>query len=223
MVFKGADAVGFEEDARLTAMWLWTLSTGNGNGNRKSDGGTEVRASTGYMLEYDAARKIAQGLGAHLEQLDSIVEVKGDKARLLSVSDRTRHLFGKDEVRTPSKRKKKVEQPKLFNVLDENLGKEGPYGFGEGPFGSTPFGGGGDKSPNTPKVGPTMLDKVHQAMILFAAGRAEAVKRFLVEEGVGRDSRFWTLAQALAALYPSGSVERRWVEGVLARKKSLGF
>ena len=27
MVFKGADASGFEEDARLTAMWLWTLSS----------------------------------------------------------------------------------------------------------------------------------------------------------------------------------------------------
>ena len=31
------------------------------------------------------------------------------------------------------------------------------------------------------------------------------------------------LAQALAALYPAGSEERRWVEGVLARKKSLGI
>jgi putative DNA methylase len=27
MIFSGADATGFEEDARLTAMWLWTLST----------------------------------------------------------------------------------------------------------------------------------------------------------------------------------------------------
>ncbi|MFH0904042.1 MAG: DUF1156 domain-containing protein, partial [Methanobacteriota archaeon] len=36
MIFQGADATGFEEDARLTAMWLWTLSTGtNGNGNKK--------------------------------------------------------------------------------------------------------------------------------------------------------------------------------------------
>ena len=29
MIFEGADATGFEEDARLTAMWLWTLSTGS--------------------------------------------------------------------------------------------------------------------------------------------------------------------------------------------------
>ena len=26
MIFTGADATGFEADARLTAMWLWTLS-----------------------------------------------------------------------------------------------------------------------------------------------------------------------------------------------------
>src|SRR5437868_1281419 len=27
-IFKDADASGFEEDARLTAMWLWTLNAG---------------------------------------------------------------------------------------------------------------------------------------------------------------------------------------------------
>jgi hypothetical protein len=60
-------------------------------------------------------------------------------------------------------------------------------------------------------------------MILFAAGRSEALKRFLVEEGVGRDSRFWSLAQALSALYPTHTVEKRWIDGVLSRKKGLGF
>ena len=50
---------------------------------------------SGFVLEYDAARKIAQGLGAHLEQLSSLVEVSGDKARLLPVSERARHLFGR--------------------------------------------------------------------------------------------------------------------------------
>ena len=59
-------------------------------------------------------------------------------------------------------------------------------------------------------------------MILFAAGRGEALRRFL-EEGVGREGRFWTLAQALSALYPAGSDEKRWIDGVLARKKGLGF
>lgn len=60
-------------------------------------------------------------------------------------------------------------------------------------------------------------------MILFASGRGEALKRFLVEEGVGRDQRFWRLAQALSALYPTGTDEKRWVDGILARKKGLGF
>jgi len=44
-----------------------------------------------------------------------------------------------------------------------------------------------------------------------------------VDEGVGRDQRFWRLAQAFSALYPSGTDEKRWVDGVLARKKGLGF
>jgi hypothetical protein len=73
------------------------------------------------------------------------------------------------------------------------------------------------------KIGATVLDRVHQSMILFGAGRSEALKRFLVEDAAGNDSRFWTLAQALSALYPSHTDEKRWVDGVLARKKGLGF
>ena len=49
------------------------------------------------------------------------------------------------------------------------------------------------------------------------------MKRFLVEDGIGKDGRFWWLAQALSALYPAGVEEKRWVEDVLARKKGLGF
>jgi putative DNA methylase len=60
-------------------------------------------------------------------------------------------------------------------------------------------------------------------MILFGAGRGEALKRFLVDDGVGRDDRFWRLAQAFSSLYPSSTDEKRWVDGVLARKKGLGF
>ena len=59
--------------------------------------------------------------------------------------------------------------------------------------------------------------------MLFAAGRSNALKRYLVDEGIGKDERFWSLAQALSALYPSHTDEKRWVDGVLARKKGLGF
>lgn len=218
MIFEGADATGFEEDARLTAMWLWTLNAGASdegqvasdeseeNDDSDESSGKKAKAS-GYVLEFDAARKIAQGLGAHLEDLDSIVEVKGDKATLISVSDRGRDLFGyKESSSTTGKKKKKTKsQGKLFIEMEDD-----EY--------ETVFGIGG-----APKSGETTLDRVHQTMLLFGAGRSEAVKRFLVDDGNGNDERFWRLANALSALYPSGSQEKRWVDGVLARKKGLGF
>ena len=71
--------------------------------------------------------------------------------------------------------------------------------------------------------GATVLDRVHQCMLLFAAGRSDALKRFLVDEDHGKDAKLWKLAQSLSALYPTGSNEKRWVDGVLARKKGLGF
>lgn len=67
------------------------------------------------------------------------------------------------------------------------------------------------------KVGETTLDRVHQAMILFAAGRGKVLKRFLIEDSAGRDQCFWRLS----ALYPAATSEKRWVDGVLARKKGL--
>jgi hypothetical protein len=217
MVFRGADATGFEADARLTAMWLWTLKSPDTDGG--TEDGDEVVDSEdesedkkakvgGFMLEYDAARKIAQGLGADLEGLDHLVEIAGDKARLLPVSERTQHLFGKDEeepTRTTSRRKKST-QLDMFVELTESRDTEAAW-----------------KEKTVKRVGETTLDRVHQGMILFAASRGEALKRFVIEDGIGRDGKFWRLAQALSALYPSGSDEKRWVDGVLARKKQFGF
>ena len=233
MIFEGADATGFEEDARLTAMWLWTLSadrqalnagktdTANGESTEEEEaddeseglpageaGGAKKANPKGFVLEYDAARKIAQGLGAHLEHLSSLVEVKGDIARLLPVSERVRTLFGKDEAQgTAGKRRKRDPQLQLgFMQALEQAEDEGAWGKTGAP---------------TPRA--TTVDRVHQTMLLFAAGRAEAMKRFLIEEGAGHDPRFWRLSQALSALYPTHTDEKRWIDGVLARKKGLGF
>ena len=205
MVFEGADASGFEEDARLTAMWLWTLNTEAGvNGSKGAD---DVIKSTGYILEYDAARKIAQGLGAHLEKLDHLVEIKGAKARLLPVSERMRHLFRKEGVEAVDSRSGKASlQTSIFDMPE--LEADTAVSWGE---------------LSTTVVGQTALDRVHQSMLLFAVGRSEALRRFLIEDGVGRDSRYWSLANALSALYPPNTDEKRWVDGVLARKTGLGF
>ena len=51
--------------------------------------------SGGYSLEYDAARKVAQGLGANLDILKSVIEVKGTIARFLPVAGREAFLFSR--------------------------------------------------------------------------------------------------------------------------------
>lgn len=223
MIFDDADAAGLEPDARLTAMWLWTLggtkqSTAedaeSAEGEEQEDADEDTprssassAVSSDYVLEFDAARKIAQGLGIHLEKSQSIVEVKGDKARLRPVGERLKHLFGTDTEAAPTSRgakKGKGRQKTLFD-LDE---PEVAASWGE---------------LKGPPAGATVLDRLHQAMLLFAAGRGELLKRFLVEEGAGADARFWKLAQSLSALYPAGTDEKRWVDGVLARKKGVGL
>ena len=214
MIFTGADASGFEEDARLTAMWLWTLKTGDFNGAESlgdEEGDDEESAAKkgrtgGFVLEFDAARKIAQGLGAHLENLSSVVEVSGETARLLPVAERAAHLFGKDEGKAMPVRKKKKPQMDLFRGLQ--VAEEIATTFGE---------------TEISRVGDTVLDRIHQSMILFAGGRSEALRRFMVEDGAGTDQRFWRLAKALSALYAVNTDEKRWVDGVLARKKGLGL
>lgn len=220
-VFKDADTTGFEPDARITAMWLWTLSGGTsidsaddseeakGVEEKDQSGTSRKTNSSGYTLEFDAARKIGQGLGARLEDLSTVIEVKGDAARLLPVAERAKTLFGKDSDQTPAVTQKKKDKQLKLELFDELTdAKQGEVAW---------------KEKAEARLGATTLDRVHQSMILFAAGRGEAMKRFLVDDGAGQDQRFWQLAQALSALYPSSSDEKRWVDGVLARKKGLGL
>lgn len=213
MIFDEAETTGLEEDARITAMWLWTLA-GPGStrssedaedGSTADDDADSAAELAGFSLEYDAARKIAQGLGARLEALEHVVHVKGDTARLLSLGERTRYLFGGAEDAPAPGRTSKKKQMSLFAELEQ----------------AAETAGWGDVG--APKAGATTLDRVHQAMLLFASGRGDAFKRFLVQEGVGQGPLFWKLAQSFSALYPSDSDEKRWVDGVLARKKGLGF
>lgn len=220
MIFEGADASGFEEDARLTAMWLWTLKAGaNGDSAASTTEDSEAESDedeeeskaakptkvTGYGLEYDAARKIAQGLGAHPEQMPTLIEIKKGNARLLSVAERAQYLFGKEDLSPKRRPKKRETQMTLFpgeTVAEEPVAK-GSLG-------------------ELTSIGKTTLDRVHQSMLLFGNGQSDALKRFLVDEGIGKDQQFKKLAQALVALYPAGSDEKRWAEGVMSRMKGLG-
>ena len=250
MIFKDADASGLEPDARLTAMWLWTLrpdpSGTNGNGSPEEEP-DEVQdaededprdrpiAGVGYAIEFDAARKIAQGLGANLDALKSVVEVKGKTARLLLVSEREPFLFAKPGSPQLASR----PTPPTGTLQTTRRGRSKRPAKGQQAFGVNEEEGlssqpamqreaRADVSPHDAKLpeyttAETVLDRIHQAMLLFARGRSDALKRFLVDDGIGKDVRFWKLAQSLSALYPPGTDEKRWVDGVLARKKGLGL
>jgi hypothetical protein len=214
VIFEGADVTGFEEDARLTAMWLWTLSAGpsvqdelDSEKEDEEEAESSGAVPKGFVLEYDAARKIAQGLGAHIEDMSSLVEIKGEVARLLPVAERTRKLFLKEDGESKSVVRKRKAQLQLGFLAELEQAEE-----------SSTWGNKGAPTPQT-----TVLNRVHQSMLLFAANRGEALRRFLVDEGVGVDQRFWRLAQVLSYLYPKTSEEKRWIDGVLARKKGLGF
>ncbi|MGD0045197.1 MAG: DUF1156 domain-containing protein, partial [Isosphaeraceae bacterium] len=172
-------------------------------------------AKGGFVLEFDAARKIAQGLGANLEELRSVVEVKGQTARLLPVRERAVHLLGKPSLgigSAPVQGAGKARTGFLPGMEEVKKGKS-----------RTSHERGDSDELGTFDTGTTTLDRIHQAMLLFARGRSDALKRFLVDDGIGKDSRFWKLAQSLSALYPPGTDEKRWVDGMLARKKGLGL
>lgn len=114
---------------------------------RGSEDETATRPArvSGYSLEYDAARKIAQGLGAHLDKLTSIVEIKAGKARLLAAAERAPFLFGR-EVGATGLRRGKPRQLDMFAAIGE---AEEAAGVGV----ASAF-----------RPGETALDRVHQSM-----------------------------------------------------------
>jgi len=60
----------------------------------------------------------------------------------------------------------------------------------------------------------TTLDRVHAAMLLQAGGRANALRALLKAE-VERGPDFLRLANALSALYPKDSEEKRLLDAML--------
>ena len=104
---RNGGAGALEEDARLTALFLWTIkSTAAGNGTEENEGdedddienddeetGGGQRATKGFSLVYDIVRRFAQPLGIHLDAWkDRIIEIDKGVVRLLPVAGQ---LFGK--------------------------------------------------------------------------------------------------------------------------------
>jgi adenine-specific DNA methylase len=221
---RNGAAGALEEDARLTALFLWTLqstpvavsSTAASAEDEDEDDTEEDEASPsgkkkGYTLIFDVVRRFAQPLGIRLPDWEGrIIETKKGVVRLLPVLERSRQLFGEDGPRAVVEPASGPVQLQLFPGLNR---PEPPRIRGRARGRRTA----GD-SRTEPKLQtqrePTTLDRIHAAMLLQAGGKANAL-RALLESEQGRGPDFLRLANALSALYPRDSEEKRLLDAML--------
>ena len=216
---RNGAAGALEEDARMTALFLWTLqSTGEGtvlnNGELEDEEGEDDEApafrTTGFSMPFDVARRFAQPLGIHLEEWENrITQTEKGVVRLRSVGERAKELFGEagadsmaDEIEASSAAS---GQLRLFPEEAPTVRGRARRG-GQGTSGT-------DVVAGTTRE-PTTLDRLHAGMLLQASGRTEAL-RTLIRAEQERGPDFLRLSNALSALYPRGSEEKRLLDGML--------
>ena len=222
---------GFEEDARLTALFLWTLQSTNGDETHHR--GTEVAEeeevedeedeedsassaplwSKGFSLVFDVVRRFAQPLGIDLPKWEGrIIETKKGVVRLLAVSERAKQLFGEDGAEAVADWITEDPTRPVQMTLFPEPGKDSP----QRRRGKKAMMDGG--SLRSRRLGgenqATTLDRVHAAMLLQASGQANALRELMkAEQQRGPD--FLRLANALSALYPKESEEKRLLDAML--------
>jgi putative DNA methylase len=219
---QGRGAGSLEEDARLTALFLWTLqdsngiATGNGpagEGDTEDEGEDDEEQSRaakkkGFSLIFDVARRFAQPLGIHLDDWEGrIIETEKGIVRLLPVTERAQSLFGEEGAEAVAddleSRRSGPAQLKLFpeeEAAPRVRGRRGGRVVGDEDLQG--------------RREATTLDRVHAAMLLQRAGRTQALRALLgAEQDRGPD--FLRLANALSALYPKGSEEKRLLDAML--------
>ena len=231
---RNSTAGALEEDARLTALFLWTLQSTNGSGKNGSIGVSPVegdeeedeedtgkdagatKKKKGYSLIFDVVRRFAQPLGIHLPEWEGrIIETEKGVVRLLSVKDRAKQLFGEESISVAGFRIEEQARRDPQMKFDFAVGAEA---------GVVPkIKGRRTKSPQPPfskggkegiKRETTTLDRVHAAMLLQASGQTNALRALLkAEQDRGPD--FLRLANALSALYPKQSEEKRLLDAML--------
>lgn len=227
---RNGGAGALEEDARLTALFLWTLQSTSGSEaakrNRRKgnvdeaevddeiDDSEQNSKKKGYTLVYDVARRFAQPLGIHLEDWEGrIIETNKGIVRLLPIAERAKQLFGEDGMQTVAAELERGSrgslQMRLFPELkDRDAAKvRGRRGRAKSQADVS------DRGMQT-RWEPTTLDRAHAAMLLQRSGRANAL-RALIETEQERGPDFLRLANALSALYPKDSEEKRLLDAML--------
>jgi len=223
---RNGGAGALEEDARLTALFLWTVQAtddeaeDSGEDDEEEAAGDEDedaapgKKKPGFTLIYDVARRFAQPLGIHLAEWEGrIIETKKGVVRLLPVRERSQQLFGEAGTELAAERIERVargaEQLDLFSAaglveaaVPDIAPKRGRKKAGVA-----------DEALKTRREATT-LDRVHAAMLLQAGGRANALRSMLKSE-TERSPDFLRLANALSALYPKESEEKRLLDAML--------
>ena len=210
---RNGAAGALEEDARLTALFLWTVQstdeTGAVTDTEEEDEALQPRVS-GFTLPFDVARRFAQPLGIHMEEWESrIISTEKGVVKLRPVTDRAKDLFGDsgsdalaDEIETSATASAQMslfpEQAPAVRGRSRRQGRMATLS---------------DEDSETRREATT-LDRVHAAMLFQASGRTEALRNLLrAEQDRGPD--FLRLANALSALYPRGCEEKRLLDGML--------
>lgn len=210
-----------EEDARLTALFLWTLQSTNGEAHRREAENIEENdiedekvsapfVSPRFSLPYDVVRRFAQPLGIAPPKWEGrIIETKKGLVRLLPVSERAKQLFGKDGLESDIEEllSFSLKGPRMLPGFEYMAAK--PQRMHRGRKRKIRV-----EDPSKVDATATTLDRVHAAMLLQASGQANAL-RALIKAEQNRGPEFLRLANALSALYPKGSEEKRLIDAML--------
>ena len=207
-------AGALEEDARLTALFLWTLQsteTSEQNGKKQAESGeaAATAAAKGFSLPFDVVRRFAQPMGIDLDVWTGRVigQAKG-VVRLLPVTERAKDLFGKngagaaaDWIESDPNANLQLTLFPEFDAATKSRGRRGTKTIL-------------DSNAELQTIDATVLDRVHAAMLLQSGGHANALRALIgAEQDRGPD--FLRLANALSALYPRGSQEKRLLDAML--------
>lgn len=225
---RNGAAGAVEEDARLTALFLWTLQATdideedvNGadeedvESEEEEESGSAAKAK-GFTLVFDVVRRFAQPLGIELPKWEGrVIETSKGVVRLLPITERAKQLFGEDGAQAVAARLEQGAelgtnplQGMLFPEMEPT-----PKIRGRGVRGQRLGLDLSDEGLSAAREATT-LDRVHAAMLLQSGGRTNALRALLKAEQE-RGTDFLRLANALSALYPKGSEEKRLLDAML--------
>ena len=161
-------------------------------------------------------RLFAQPLGIDLRKWEKrTIETKKGVVRLLPVTERAVRLFGKQGAQAVAawlEQEAGAGTDPLQGVLFPDRQEGGAVAVRERSPRYGEVDGANDRAAASP--GTTTLDRVHTGMLLQAGGRTNAL-RALVQAERERGPDFLRLANALSALYPRGSNEKRLLDAML--------